>query len=175
MAALGDPEGAGAVVRTVFAWRTPDGRIPSFSHWQAQGNEADLTLYRSFPPGTSMCMWEMHERRPDRAFLEEVYPALVRWHDWCPERRDGNHSGLLEWGSERPSLDKRIARNGPGRPPVRGNSERTMSILLDPGKFWLPHIVPTVPMDDPVWPEQHYGRGQIWPPSNYLVWLGVRL
>jgi hypothetical protein len=53
-------------------------------------------------------------------------------------------------------------------------ASRTLSILFDPEKFWLPYIVPTVLKDDPVWPDQHYWRGQVWPPSNYLVWLGVK-
>jgi glycogen debranching enzyme len=42
----------------------------------------------------------MHERRPNLAFLAEAYPHLVKWHDWWMEARDGNHNGLLEWGSE---------------------------------------------------------------------------
>jgi putative isomerase len=47
----------------------------------------------------------MHERRPDPKFLADVYPALVRWHDWWPKARDGNHNGLLEWGSEQNSFN----------------------------------------------------------------------
>lgn len=45
-----------------------------------------------------MCIWKMHERRPDIDFLAEVYPALVRWSAWWFEARDGNDNGLLEWG-----------------------------------------------------------------------------
>jgi putative isomerase len=47
----------------------------------------------------------MHERRPDMKFLTEVYEALVRWHDWWLRARDGNHNGLLEWGSEQHSFN----------------------------------------------------------------------
>jgi len=60
MASLEDPAGARETVRTVLSCQTPDGRIPSFSHWMAVGNEAYVTLYRSFPPATSMCVWKMH-------------------------------------------------------------------------------------------------------------------
>jgi hypothetical protein len=105
MASLEDPAGARETVRTILSYQTPDGRVPSFSHWMAQGNETYVTLYRSFPPVTSMCVWKMHERRPDTKFLAEVYQALVQWHDWWPKARDGNHNGLLEWGSEQHSFD----------------------------------------------------------------------
>jgi len=105
MAIREDPAGARDTIRAVLSYQTPDGRVPSFSHWMATGNEAYVTLYRSFPPVTSMCVWKMHQRRPDNNFLLEVYPALVRWHDWWPKARDGNHNGLLEWGSEQNSFD----------------------------------------------------------------------
>jgi putative isomerase len=48
-----------------------------------------------------MCIWKMHERWPDDAFLAEVYPKLVRWNEWWPSTRDGNRNGLLEWGDAR--------------------------------------------------------------------------
>jgi hypothetical protein len=40
-------------------------------------------------------------------------------------------------------------------------------------KFWLPWLLPTVAKDDPLWPRQRYWHGYVWPPANYLVWLGV--
>lgn len=112
MASLEDPAGARETIRAVLSYQTPDGRIPSFSHWMAKGNEAYVTLYRSFPPVTSMCVWKMHQRQPDRSFLAEAYPALVRWHDWWPKARDGNHNGLLEWGSEQRSFDGALLETG---------------------------------------------------------------
>ena len=49
----------------------------------------------------------MHQHLPDKAFLEEVFPQLVKWHHWWfalnpktgKPNRDGNGNGLLEWGS----------------------------------------------------------------------------
>jgi putative isomerase len=41
----------------------------------------------------------MHERWPNRNFLAEVYPKLLKWHDWWPSHSDGNGNGLLEWGA----------------------------------------------------------------------------
>jgi putative isomerase len=57
--------------------------------------------------------------------------------------------------------------------PDHARADRVLSILYDPNKFWLRILVPTVSKADPVWPQQTYWRGQVWPPCNYLVWLGV--
>jgi glycogen debranching enzyme len=46
-----------------------------------------------------MCIWQIHSRWPDKAFLQEVFPKLLAWHRWWPKHRDGRHDGLLEWGS----------------------------------------------------------------------------
>jgi hypothetical protein len=98
LADLEDPAGARESVRAVLSFQTPEGFVPSFSHWNAEGGTY-ATLHRSMPPVGSLCVWKMHARRPDAAFLAEVYPRLVRWHDWWPRARDGNRNGLLEWGS----------------------------------------------------------------------------
>lgn len=58
--------------------------------------------------------------------------------------------------------------------PDAKRAERVLAWLYREDKFWLPWLVPTVAFDDPVWPTQHYWRGYVWPPANYLVWQGVR-
>ncbi len=99
LACLEDPAAARDTVRAVLSFAAPSGLLPSYSHWDYEKDY--VTMDRSMPPVGSMCVWKMHERRPDAAFLAEVYPALVRWHDWWPGARDGNRNGLLEWGSEK--------------------------------------------------------------------------
>lgn len=96
LASLEDPEEGRNTVRAMLSFQTPDGRVPSFAHWSVEYD----TTYRSMPPVAAMCIWKMHERHPDAAFLAEVYPHLVTWHEWWMKARDGNHNGLLEWGSE---------------------------------------------------------------------------
>lgn len=96
LSSLEDPEDGRSTVRAMESFQTPDGRVPSFAHWSVEYD----TLYRSMPPVAALCVWKMHERHPDVAFLQEAYPHLVRWHDWWMKARDGNHNGLLEWGSE---------------------------------------------------------------------------
>jgi hypothetical protein len=91
-------------VRAVLSFQTPAGFVPSFSHWGAENNTY-VTMHRSMPPVGALCVWKMQERWPDAAFLAEVYPNLVRLHEWWPKARDGNHNGLLEWGSEQNSFN----------------------------------------------------------------------
>ena len=46
--------------------------------------------------------------------------------------------------------------------------------LLDPKVFWGEYVLPTISRDDPLFPQQQYWRGSIWPPTNYLVYQGLK-
>ncbi|HEV7298460.1 MAG TPA: trehalase family glycosidase [Tepidisphaeraceae bacterium] len=46
--------------------------------------------------------------------------------------------------------------------------------LHAPTRFGGEWVIPSCPRDDAAYPEQHYWRGRIWGPHNYLVWLGLR-
>lgn len=94
LACLDDPEGAKATVRAILSCATADKFIPNYAHTHSGVSED-----RSQPPVGAMCVWKMHQRSPDLAFLKEVYPSLAAWHAWWPTARDGNKDGLLEWGS----------------------------------------------------------------------------
>jgi hypothetical protein len=97
LASLDDIVTARETVRAILSWQTPQGLVPNFGHWKfADGRSSDD---RSQPPVGSLCVWKMHQRRPNLAFLKEVYPKLLKWHRWWPTARDGKHDGLLEWGS----------------------------------------------------------------------------
>jgi hypothetical protein len=54
----------------------------------------------------------MHQRDPDLGFLREVYPKLLKWHRWWFPHRDGNHDGLLEWGTETGELQNAKFESG---------------------------------------------------------------
>jgi hypothetical protein len=62
------------------------------------------------------------------------------------------------------------------RIPDEKRARRMLNELLDPKKFWGDYVVPTVSRDDPAFkPEsQQYWRGTIWPPTNYLVYQGLK-
>ncbi len=46
--------------------------------------------------------------------------------------------------------------------------------LLNPNEFKTPFIVPTVPKSNPVFKEDRYWDGRVWPPVNFLIYLGLR-
>lgn len=99
LSSLEDPEGGRGTVRAMLSFQLPDGRVPSFAHWTGEQGTYN-TLHRSMPPVGALAVWKMHEWHPSAEFLAEIYPKLVRWHEWWMRARDGNHNGLLEWGSE---------------------------------------------------------------------------
>ncbi len=138
LAAMEDPEGAKESVRAILTHQTPIGIVPN----NTIGNDtARNTNDRSQYPVGSICVWKIHEYQPDRAFLEEVYPQLLKWHDWWfsirPENglpyRDGNQNGILEGGTEigtwLQGAKYELLDNSPMFDDVRMNTEsRTMEL-----------------------------------------------
>jgi len=46
--------------------------------------------------------------------------------------------------------------------------------LLDKQKFNGQYVIPTISRDHPAFKDQQYWRGTIWPPTNYLVYQGLK-
>jgi hypothetical protein len=46
--------------------------------------------------------------------------------------------------------------------------------LLNPKEFWGEFVLPSISRDDPLFKDQQYWRGTIWPPTNYLVYQGLK-
>jgi len=46
--------------------------------------------------------------------------------------------------------------------------------LLNEREFWGEWVLPSVTRDDPAFGDQHYWRGRIWAPLNFLVYLGLK-
>ena len=72
---------------------TPSGFIPN------AGTGWGVTEDRSQPPLASYALLKFYKAHGNRQLVEEAFPTLYRWHQWWPTARDGNHNGLLEWGS----------------------------------------------------------------------------
>ena len=45
--------------------------------------------------------------------------------------------------------------------------------LKNPGEFWGKYVIPTISRNDAAFPDQYYWRGDIWGPTNYLVYEGL--
>jgi len=109
LASLEDPKTGRETVRAMLSYQTVEGLVPNFGH---AGFDGGVSNDRSQPPVGAMCVWKMQERWPDESFLREVYPKLVTWHRWWAKARDGNHDGLLEWGSSTAQLHPAILETG---------------------------------------------------------------
>jgi len=58
--------------------------------------------------------------------------------------------------------------------PTAEQAERMLAVLTDPAQFWGDHVIPTISRADPAFADQQYWRGTIWPPTNYLIYQGLR-
>lgn len=62
-----------------------------------------------------------------------------------------------------------------GRIPSRKRARRIMQEhFYNPREFYGPWMLPSVSRSDPDFPRQRYWKGAIWPPLNFLVYLGLR-
>jgi hypothetical protein len=52
-------------------------------------------------------------------------------------------------------------------------ARRIVGHLQDPAEFRGPWVVPSIARNDPAFPRQRYWKGAIWPPLNFLTYLGL--
>ncbi len=62
-----------------------------------------------------------------------------------------------------------------GRVATPGQAESLRGVYHDPKKFAGEWILPTISRDDPEYPKQHYWRGKVWAPVNWLVYQGLKI
>lgn len=60
------------------------------------------------------------------------------------------------------------------RIPDEDQAMRLVKHLLNPDEFWGDYVIPTISRDDPAFVDQQYWRGAIWPPTNYMVYEGLK-
>ncbi|MGC8891963.1 MAG: amylo-alpha-1,6-glucosidase [Candidatus Saccharicenans sp.] len=60
------------------------------------------------------------------------------------------------------------------RIPDESRALRLIRHLLNPTEFWGDFVLPSISRDDPAFKDQQYWRGTIWPPTNYLVYEGLK-
>jgi len=51
------------------------------------------------PPLAAWAVWEIFKTDPDTAFLNEIFPKLIKYHEWWYKYRDNDKNGLCEFGS----------------------------------------------------------------------------
>jgi hypothetical protein len=58
--------------------------------------------------------------------------------------------------------------------PDQSKALRILRRLLNENEYWGDYVLPTISRDDPAFKDQQYWRGTIWPPTNYLVYQGLK-
>jgi len=96
------------------------------------------------------------------------------------ERLWDDEAGIYRnWHTDRKQASQRISPTSlyplfAGIP--KANAKRLVKEhLLNPAEFWTEWALPSIAANDPAFPEQHYWRGKIWPPMNWLVYAGCRI
>jgi putative isomerase len=51
------------------------------------------------PPLSAWAVWAIYEKTKDRSFIAELYPQIVKYHEWWYKYRDHNGNGMCEYGS----------------------------------------------------------------------------
>ena len=82
----------------------------------------------------------------------------------------------------RTDLDRPSPRRSPtlfypmlARVPSEERAQRMVrEHLLNPEEFWGEFVIPSTTRDDPSFSRQRYWKGAIWPPLNFLTYLGLR-
>ena len=109
-----NPEVAKDNIRAMFAYQIQ--ADDTVRPWDA-GFIPDLLAYNTSPERggdggnwnerntkPSLAAWavmEVYKTTDDKAWLEEMYPKLVAYHDWWLRNRDNNGNGVPEYGASR--------------------------------------------------------------------------
>lgn len=89
-----NPELAKDQMRTMFDFQTPEGMIIDLvSLYQKDNNKVC-----SKPPIAGWATYMVYQRTKDKAFIKEMLPKLLKFHEWRYKYRDHDQNGLCEYG-----------------------------------------------------------------------------
>ncbi len=100
-----------ALVRDITDWQNEQGMFLQYGQWPTHPDKVIFPAawgHTQYPIG-SLAVSKIYLRRPNKEFLADIYPRLLKAHRWWfSDRgdgqpwRDGNKNGLLELGSNYP-------------------------------------------------------------------------
>lgn len=95
-----NPELAKDQMRTMFDHQTPEGMIIDLvSLYQKDNNRVC-----SKPPIAGWATYLVYQRTKDKAFIKEMLPKLMKYHEWRYKYRDHDRNGLCEYGGIGPRV-----------------------------------------------------------------------
>ncbi len=82
-------------IRSMFDFQNASGMIADcIYHDSVENNWRDTK-----PPLAAWAVWKVFEVTGDTNFVNEMYPGLLKYHNWWYKYRDNNSNGLCEYGS----------------------------------------------------------------------------
>lgn len=92
-----NPELAQDQIRAMYDFQEENGFIPDCVY---RDTKIEKHNYRNTKaPLSAWAVWNSQDGDFDRGFLAEMYPQLVKQHNWWYENRDHDGDGLCEYGS----------------------------------------------------------------------------
>lgn len=98
--AIFNPELAKDQMRTMFDYQTPEGMIIDLIAFRKEENN----VVCSKPPIASWATYMVYQRTKDKAFIKEMLPKLLKYHEWRYKYRDHDQNGLCEYGGIQPQV-----------------------------------------------------------------------
>lgn len=92
--AIFNPELAKEQMYTMFDFQTPEGMIIDLVSLYAKDNNKSC----SKPPIAGWATYMVYQRIKDKAFVKEMLPKLLKYHEWRYKYRDHDQNGLCEYG-----------------------------------------------------------------------------
>ncbi|MBZ9685623.1 hypothetical protein G9F72_004555 [Clostridium estertheticum] len=99
------PELAKDNIRAMFDYQREDGMIIDAIFYNKNGNNypgekgGNWNERNSKPPLAAWSVWKVYESTKDKEFLKEMYPKLVKYHEWWYISRDNDKNGIAEYGA----------------------------------------------------------------------------
>lgn len=98
--AIFNPELAKEQMLTMFDYQTPEGMIIDLISIDKKENNTAC----SKPPIAGWATYMVYQRTKDKAFVKEMLPKLLKFHEWRYKYRDHDQNGLCEYGGIEPKV-----------------------------------------------------------------------
>ncbi|RZT95472.1 putative isomerase [Ancylomarina subtilis] len=95
-----NPELAKSNLRSMFQYQDEMGMVADCVYFDSKENNWRDTK----APLASWAVLEIYKATSDLEFVKEIYPKLVKYHNWWYQYRDNDKNGLCEYGSTDGSL-----------------------------------------------------------------------
>lgn len=115
------PQDAGTIIDVIF-----------YNQDAARGGEGGNWNERnSKPPLAAWAAWHIYQKTDDTAFLEEMYPKLMDYHNWWYTNRDHQQNGIAEYGAMVSDMHWKTTEDGEIITDSEGNPEFDEDAIIE--------------------------------------------